>query len=72
MCLRVANLNYQYSAKFSLKNINLCLENSLTAVLGPNGAGKSTLIKCIANILKYKGEIYIWSKKLIRNFMRIM
>jgi iron complex transport system ATP-binding protein len=68
MCLRVANLNYQYSAKFSLKNINLCLENSLTAVLGPNGAGKSTLIKCIANILKYKGEIYYLEQKINQEF----
>jgi len=31
----------------------------ISILLGPNGAGKSTIIKCIAGLLKFKGDILI-------------
>lgn len=34
-----------------LKNINLTLDDRLTAITGPNGSGKSTLVKIIAGIM---------------------
>lgn len=34
-----------------LKNINLTIDDRLTAVTGPNGSGKSTLVKIIAGIM---------------------
>lgn len=35
----------------------------ISILLGPNGAGKSTIIKCIAGLLKFKGDIYIGSNE---------
>lgn len=67
MSLKVTNLSYCYSSKFSLKDINVCFQNSVTAVIGPNGAGKSTMIKCMANILKSNGELYYMDKRINRN-----
>jgi len=67
MSLKVLNLNYSYSTKFFLENINLNFNNSITAVIGPNGAGKSTMIKCIANILKCSGDMYYMDEKIKRN-----
>ncbi len=67
MSLKVTNLSYCYSSKFSLEDINVCFQNSVTAVIGPNGAGKSTMIKCMANILKSRGELYYMDKKINRN-----
>jgi iron complex transport system ATP-binding protein len=64
MSLKVTNLNYNYSSKFSLQDINISFENSVTAVLGPNGAGKSTMIKCIANIFKSSCDIYYMDEKI--------
>ncbi len=34
-----------------LKNINLTIDDRLTAITGPNGSGKSTLVKIIAGIM---------------------
>ncbi len=65
--LEISNLNYSYSSKFALKDINLSFDNSVTAVIGPNGAGKSTMIKCIANIYKCSGDVYYMNRKINRN-----
>lgn len=54
----VNNLNYAYSTKFSLKEVSISFKPSVNAIIGPNGAGKSTLIKCMAQLLKYDGEIF--------------
>lgn len=67
MSLEVLNLNYNYSSKFSLTDINLNFPNGITAIIGPNGAGKSTMIKCIANIFKSSGDIFYMNKKIDRN-----
>lgn len=64
MSLKVLNLNYSYSSKFSITDINLSFHKAITAVIGPNGAGKSTLIKCMANIFKSSGDIYYMDQKI--------
>lgn len=66
MSLKISNLNYSYSSKFSLTDITLSFHNDITAVIGPNGAGKSTMIKCIANIFKSSGDIYYMDRKINR------
>lgn len=63
MTLKIENINYKHSPKFSLNNINLTFDNNVTAIIGPNGSGKSTLIKCIVNIYKCDGEIYYQGEK---------
>lgn len=67
MSLKISNLNYRYSSKFALTDINLNFHRSVTAVIGPNGAGKSTMIKCIANIFKSSGDIYYMDQKVDRS-----
>lgn len=64
MTLRVQNINYRCSSKFSLNNISLTFDNNVTAIIGPNGSGKSTLIKCILNIYKCDGEMYYRGERL--------
>ncbi|OOM79534.1 ABC transporter ATP-binding protein [Clostridium sp. BL-8] len=64
MTLKIQNISYKHSSKFSLNNINLAFDNNVTAIIGPNGSGKSTLIKCIVNIYKCDGEMYYQGEKL--------
>jgi iron complex transport system ATP-binding protein len=64
MSLKIENINFKHSSKFSLKNISLTFENNLTAIIGPNGSGKSTLIKCILNLYKCDGEMYYEDENL--------
>ena len=58
MSLKIQNINYKHSSKFSLNNISLTFHNNITAIIGSNGSGKSTLVKCILNIYKCDGEMY--------------
>jgi energy-coupling factor transporter ATP-binding protein EcfA2 len=56
-----------YGSDFSLKNINLSIEeNEFVLVTGPSGSGKSSLIYCLSGIIphlirveKYKGKVLI-------------
>lgn len=64
MSLKIQDINYKHSSKFSLKNISLTFDNNVTAIIGPNGSGKSTLMKCIVNIYKCDGDIYYQGEKL--------
>ncbi|UZR96579.1 ABC transporter ATP-binding protein [Chondrinema litorale] len=67
MLLEIKNLFYSYNNHFALQDINLKLTPSFISVIGPNGSGKSTLLKCLAGILKYKGEI-CFNEKQVKNF----
>ena len=58
--LTVSHLTKQY--KQLLANNDLCFQvepGEIAVLAGPNGAGKSTAIKCIAGLLRFKGEITI-------------
>ena len=58
--LNVQNVTKFYGKVKANDDISLSVESGQIAVLlGPNGAGKSTIIKCIAGLLRFKGEITI-------------
>lgn len=58
--LEVLDLSKSYGKNEAVKNASFKVEKGEIAVLaGPNGAGKSTIIKCIAGLLRYKGNINI-------------
>lgn len=61
MTIEIKNLNFSYSKKEVLKNINLKFpKGSITSILGPNGIGKSTLLKLISGKEKpIVGEVLI-------------
>lgn len=54
------NLFVGYGEELVIKDINLSLStHQIISIIGPNGCGKSTLLKSIANIIPYKGEVWI-------------
>lgn len=49
----VRNLNFSYSEKATLENINFDLyKGTLTAITGPSGSGKSTIMELCTGLLK--------------------
>lgn len=59
--LQVKGLTKQFGKKVTaVDNISFGISKGETCILlGPNGAGKSTTMKCIAGLLKFKGDISI-------------
>lgn len=58
--LKISYLTKEYGKVTANDNISFTVNDGEIAVLaGPNGAGKSTAIKCIAGLLRFKGEILI-------------
>ena len=58
--LRVEHVTKRYGKTEANRDISFTVNAGETAVLlGPNGAGKSTIIKCIAGLLRFKGDIFI-------------
>ena len=58
--LRVEHVTKSYGKNVANRDISFTVNAGETAVLlGPNGAGKSTIIKCIAGLLRFKGDIFI-------------
>jgi len=58
--LSVKNVSKSYGKTLANKDISFSVDDGQIAILlGPNGAGKSTIIKCIAGLLRFKGEIRI-------------
>ena len=58
--LEVSGLRKSYRKVKAVKDISFKVSpGEIAIILGPNGAGKSTVIKCIAGLLRYKGEIRI-------------
>jgi len=58
--LSINNVTKKYGRTIANNDITFSVEDGQIAVLlGPNGAGKSTIIKCIAGLLRFKGEISI-------------
>ncbi|MBR2892743.1 MAG: ABC transporter ATP-binding protein [Clostridia bacterium] len=56
--LNVKEVTKKYGKVLANDNISFQVGSGEIAVLlGPNGAGKSTIIKCIAGLLRFKGEI---------------
>lgn len=58
--LTVTNLTKRYETALGADDLSFTVQGGEVAVLlGPNGAGKSTTIKCIAGLLKFRGQITI-------------
>lgn len=64
--LEIKNLNKKINNKFSLKNINLKIEEGyIIALVGANGVGKTSLLKCIMGLLNIdSGSIEIFNKTI--------
>jgi len=46
--IEVDHLNFYYSGKIALSDINLDIpERQITALIGPSGCGKSTFLRCL-------------------------
>ncbi|AJC71660.1 iron ABC transporter permease [Thermococcus guaymasensis DSM 11113] len=57
MILKV-NVSFSYGDREVLRDVSFeACRGRLLAIIGPNGAGKSTLLKCIAGILRPRGEV---------------
>jgi len=58
--LVIKNVTKKYGKTIANNDISFSVDDGQIAVLlGPNGAGKSTIIKCVAGLLRFKGEISI-------------
>ena len=58
--LKIEHVTKRYGKNVANRDISFTVNAGETAVLlGPNGAGKSTIIKCIAGLLRFKGDIFI-------------
>lgn len=58
--LSIKNVSKKYGKTLANDNISFEVpDGNIAILLGPNGAGKSTLIKCVAGLLKFKGDISI-------------
>lgn len=56
--LKVNGVTKKYGKVIANNNISFEIgSGEIALLLGPNGAGKSTIIKCIAGLLRFKGEI---------------
>ena len=66
--IEVNNLNFRYKTDFSIKDLNLNIEEkSIFALTGNNGAGKTTLLRLLVGLLSPdSGEIKIFGEILTR------
>ena len=71
--IEIENVSMSYGPEFSLKNINLNIEEGkIFALLGPNGAGKTTLVKLILNLMHVdQGSIKIREKLVTDAYSRL-
>ncbi|MCR5784946.1 MAG: ABC transporter ATP-binding protein [Eubacterium sp.] len=57
----------KYRPKTALNDVSLTIgQGEIVGLFGENGAGKTTLMKCILNLLKYKGDILLDGEKITR------
>ncbi len=58
--LTVEEVSKQYGKVLANDNISFQVrDGQIALLLGPNGAGKSTIIKCIAGLLRFRGQITV-------------
>ncbi|MGC8585250.1 MAG: ABC transporter ATP-binding protein [Thermoplasmata archaeon] len=59
--ISLKNVDFSYGGEFSLKNINMEInDGKIISVLGPNGSGKTTLLKIISGIINdYSGDVFV-------------
>jgi phosphate transport system ATP-binding protein len=68
---RVANLDFFYSEKQALKQLNFVVhDHKVTALIGPSGCGKSTLLRAFNRMHdlypgnRYQGEIILYPERI--------
>lgn len=57
MEVRIKNLTKKYKKKVALDNISCSLKSQKYGLIGPNGSGKTTFMRCLLDIVSYKGTI---------------
>lgn len=58
--IELVKVTKNYGSLLANDNIDLIVKAGEVSILaGPNGAGKSTLLKCIAGLLRFRGDILI-------------
>lgn len=56
--IEINNLTKKYKHRYIFNQYNLTIDNQHCNIIsGCNGSGKTTLIKCITQMIKYKGKI---------------
>ena len=68
---RVSNLDFFYSEKQALKQLNFVVhDRKVTALIGPSGCGKSTLLRAFNRMHdlypgnRYEGEIILYPERI--------
>lgn len=65
--IEIRNLNKDYGSQKALQNVNLIIEQGeIIGLFGENGAGKTTLMKCILDLIGYKGDILLDGEPITR------
>lgn len=58
--IKVTNLSKFFENKVVFQNLNFEVKTgTCLGIIGANGAGKTTLIKCLVNLIEFKGKITI-------------
>ncbi|MCT9868735.1 ABC transporter ATP-binding protein [Paenarthrobacter aurescens] len=67
--LRITNLSKSYGLNRVINNGNLTIPSTgLHLIRGENGSGKTTLLKCLAGLVRFKGEAS-WYKSDLRDYV---
>ena len=65
--VRVEGVSWSYDGVGGIRDVSLEIrEGEVLGVIGPNGSGKTTLLRCLANLLKPHGAIYLDGRSLER------
>lgn len=63
--LTIRGLTHDYGKYRALQNVDVTMENGVTALIGPNGAGKTTLIRVLVGLLQpTEGSVQFNGKNL--------
>ena len=61
--IKIENIDYKYSGRGALNNINLSIaEGESVALIGPNGSGKSTFLKLVNGIIFPEKGSYLFNQ----------
>ena len=65
--IEIRKLNKNYGSQKALQNVNLTIEQGeIIGLFGENGAGKTTLMKCILDLIGYRGDILLDGEPITR------